>query len=88
MKADAFLKQAAIVVGERADDYGPASVLFERIAKRWSLTLGYPVTAAQVALCMIDLKLARLTDNPRHVDSALDVAGYAALLTEVTTCTK
>jgi hypothetical protein len=37
---------------------------------------------------MIDLKLARLTDNPRHFDSALDVAGYAALLTEVTTCTK
>ena len=32
MKADAFFKQAAIVVGERGDDYGPASVLFERIA--------------------------------------------------------
>ena len=53
------------------------------IAARWSLTLGHPVTAAQVVLCMIDVKLTRLTRDPKHQDSALDVAGYAALLHEV-----
>jgi hypothetical protein len=42
------------------------------------------VTPAQVALCLIDLKLARLARDPRHVDSILDVAGYAAVLAEVT----
>jgi len=53
------------------------------IAARWSITLGHPVTPAQVALCMIDLKLARLAYDPRHLDSLRDVAGYAAVLCEV-----
>ena len=32
---------------------------------------------------MIDLKLARLAANPGHLDSMVDVAGYAAVLREV-----
>ena len=32
---------------------------------------------------MIDLKLTRLTHDPRHFDSVVDVIGYAALLREV-----
>jgi hypothetical protein len=46
--------------------------------------LGVAVTPAQVALCLIDLKLARLTRDPSHLDSVVDVAGYAAILSEVT----
>jgi hypothetical protein len=46
--------------------------------------LGIEVTPAQVALCLIDLKLARLTRDPSHLDSIADVAGYAACLREVT----
>ena len=41
------------------------------------------MTPAQVALCLIDLKLARLVRDPTHLDSIVDVAGYAALLREV-----
>lgn len=41
------------------------------------------MTPAQVALCMIDLKLTRLTYDPRHADSVVDVIGYAALLREI-----
>ena len=33
---------------------------------------------------MIDLKLTRLARDPRHQDSILDIAGYAAVLHEVT----
>ena len=54
------------------------------VAARWSITLGHPVTPAQVVLCMIDLKLARLAHDPKHQDSTPDVIGYAALLPEVT----
>ena len=53
------------------------------VAARWSITLGQPVTPAQVVLCLIDLKLARLGHDPAHADSILDVAGYAAVLQEV-----
>ena len=45
---------------------------------------GRPVTPAEVVLCLIDLKLARLGHDPKHRDSLLDVAGYAAVLQEVT----
>jgi hypothetical protein len=34
-------------------------------------------------LCLIDLKLARLGHDPKHQDSILDIAGYAAVLQEV-----
>jgi hypothetical protein len=56
---------------------------WQPIAQRWSITLGQPVTAAQVVLCLIDLKLARLRHDPAHADSILDIAGYAAVLQEV-----
>ena len=51
---------------------------------RWSITLGHPVTPAEVMLCMIDLKLTRLAHDPTHRDSVVDIIGYAALLPEVT----
>ena len=57
--------------------------LFERVAVRWSQVLGAKVTPAQVLVCLIDLKVARLTHDPRHLDSITDVAGYAACLAEV-----
>ena len=83
MKAEALLQHAAATVAGRREQYGEALALFDRVARRWSLTLGRPVTPAQVALCLIDLKLARLARDPRHLDSVLDVAGYAGCLAEV-----
>lgn len=83
MTRPAILDHAAQVLEARAESYGPAAASLHAIAARWSLTLGRPVTPAQVVLCMIDLKLARLTHDPAHHDSLIDVIGYAALLGEV-----
>jgi sulfatase modifying factor 1 len=41
------------------------------------------ISPAQIVLCLIDLKLARLARDPEHLDSQVDVAGYAAVLREV-----
>ena len=78
-----ILGHTAKVLEERRDDYGDPAEQFRAIADRWSITLGMPITPSQVALCMIDLKLARLVYDPGHVDSVVDVIGYAALLREV-----
>jgi hypothetical protein len=78
-----ILGHTAKVLEERRDDYGDPGEQFRAIADRWTITLGMPVTPAQVALCMIDLKLTRLTYDPGHIDSMVDVIGYAALLREV-----
>jgi hypothetical protein len=71
------------VVGQRRRAYGDPAASMAAVAQRWSITLGQPVTAAQVVLCLIDLKLARLGHDPAHADSILDIAGYAAVLQEV-----
>ena len=83
MTSDTFLATTARVLAERRAAYGPADVAMEAIAARWSVTLGRPISPAQVVLCLIDLKLARLARNPAHEDSLIYVAGYAALLAEV-----
>lgn len=83
MNGEMLLEHAARVVADRRRLYGEPENLFEQVAKRWSFVLGIEVSAAQVALCLIDLKLARLTRDPAHLDSIVDVAGYAACLREV-----
>ena len=83
MTGEELLQHAAAVVRDRRRTYGEPELLFARVAERWSQHLGTQVTATQVALCLCDLKLARLTIDPRHLDSLVDVAGYAAIIREV-----
>ena len=82
--SEMFLKHVANVIAERSALYGDARTSMAAIATRWSVTLGHEITAAQVVLCLLVLKLARLAHDPAHEDSTVDVCGYAALLREVT----
>ena len=79
-----FLKHVAQVIAERSTQYGDVGGNMAAIAARWSGTLGREVTPAQVVLCLLDLKMARLAHDPTPEDSAVDVCGYAALLRELT----
>lgn len=73
-----ILEQAdGLINGERAKAYGPALDNFGRIAKLWSAILGVEVTPEQHVLCMLAVKMARLCNTPDHIDSLVDVAGYA-----------
>jgi hypothetical protein len=83
MKGELMLRQAAAVVANRRETYGDPVTSMTAVARRWSITLDHPITPAQVALCLIDLKLARLAHQPNHLDSMVDIAGYAAVLREV-----
>ena len=83
MNDETLLTHAASVIAERRQVYGDPAKLFQSIAARWSLILGKVVTPEQVVLCMADLKIARLSHDPGHEDSIIDLAGYAALLREV-----
>jgi len=82
--AEMFLKHVANVIAERSIQYGDAADNMATIAARWSSTLCCEIAPAQVVLCLLDLKLARLAHDPTHEDSAVDVCGYAALLRELT----
>jgi len=82
-KAGKFLVNAAATVDSRRERYGDPVWFFREVAKRWTVTLGIPVTPEQVVRCLIDIKLQRLCHDPEHADSVLDIAGYAACLEEI-----
>lgn len=68
-----------IIHGERAAAYGPAEESFARIGALWSVHLGIPVDAYDVAVMMVLMKASRAkTDLGR--DTPVDIAGYAALM--------
>jgi Domain of unknown function (DUF6378) len=71
------------VVREPRHTYGQPLDLFEHVAVRWSQVLGTKVTPAQVIVCLVDLKVARLSRDPRHLDSIPTFAGCAGCLAEV-----
>ena len=83
MRAEELLEQAAGVVTRRRE-YGEPANVFDAVAKRWSSVFGTDITAAQVVIALLNVKLVRLSRNPKHVNSVVDVAGYAAVLREVT----
>lgn len=72
-----------VVNGDRATDYGDMKTSFDNIAKGWSVIAGTEITAQQVGLMMIWLKICR--ENNRHkVDNLVDLVGYTLCLEKIT----
>ena len=68
------------VCGHREQDYGTPEDSFEMIGKLWTVYLDYAtkIDAHDVAAMMALLKIARISENPQHMDSWVDLAGYAS----------
>ena len=73
------LEEAAETVKQRQDSYDDPYRNHVRIAKLWSVVLGTAVTPQQVALCMLQLKVAREMYKHNH-DNVVDMAGYVNCL--------
>lgn len=85
-RARAILEHAAdLVDGDRNSAYGDARDNFTETGGLWTIVLGpvlrdgAEITAEQVALCMNQVKVARLINNPTHADSWTDGSGYLGL---------
>ena len=93
MKASEMLEHAAVLVGgQRAEDYGDKTINHARIADLWNMWLHESrvsngpddhITAYDVAVMMLMVKVARLMHSPGHQDSHVDIAGYAAIMEEI-----
>jgi len=71
-----------LIYGQRSDDYGDAQSNFQRMADLVNPIIKKAdgnLTATDMALVMIQVKIARLQETPDHEDSWIDIAGYAAL---------
>ena len=80
-----LLTQAiSIVTQDRNSSYGNPEDNFRDIADFWNSYLTQRtkrrimLNPQDVAHMMILMKVGRLTHNPSHADSLLDIAGYAA----------
>jgi len=86
MKRAEVLDQAKeCVCGKREQDYGSPEDNFKLIADLWSDYLrGIRITAKDVAMMMVLLKVARVRNGGGSGDSYVDIAGYAACAGELT----
>lgn len=80
----------SLIYGDRQKAYGSASKNFTDIGVGWANIVGVPVSAEQVALMMVWLKVCRLTAGYRrgektHRDSVIDIAGYAGCIEKIDT---
>jgi hypothetical protein len=77
-----LLDACKAVLNSRGQHYGNVYENHKRIAEIWSIILGIKILTEQVPLMMVGLKVARLIETPDHQDSIIDLAGYAATLSE------
>ena len=72
---DIALYAAELVSGDRQEAYGHPLDNLTRASKIWAVILGCEVSAEQVALCMVGMKIAREV-NQSKPDTVVDGIGY------------
>jgi hypothetical protein len=83
-RTEAILEALDLINGARNSSYGDPVHNFTVTAEQWSVGRDEPVEPWEVAIKMIDVKLARIKSTNRfHRDSLIDIIGYAALAIEV-----
>ena len=84
MKSNQILNRASVLVqGQREKDYGDKKENHNNIAKLWSAYLGISVTAHDVALMMVLLKMARTKLGQVSRDTYIDMSAYSAIAGEI-----
>ncbi len=80
MLAQEVCRRAVELLGGNRDrDYGDPRELHRKIAALWSAYLGHAITAHDVALMMVLLKVGRAKAGRFNLDNYVDGAGYAGI---------
>ena len=74
---DRFDKAIRTITTERGKDYGHPKDDFNRAHRLTQVADECPHPEIRHALRMICVKVARLIQTPDHIDSIIDIAGYA-----------
>ena len=84
-RQEILIEAAHLIYNDREQDYGTPQENFKRIATLWSVVLGIPIKEHQVALCMNQVKVARLVESPKKTDGWVDAAAYMGIGGELAT---
>lgn len=83
-RQEMLAEAANIIAGQRDVQYGGPEDNFSRIAKIWSVIFEKEITAEDVAMAMVGLKIARYASKSGfQPDTWVDIAGYAGCGYEV-----
>jgi hypothetical protein len=85
MKAREVLQSATAVMQDRGAIYGHPKINQDRIARRLTNLLDFPIEDYQACLAMVEVKLSRIQESPAHLDSYIDACAYLALACELKT---
>ena len=75
-REEAVKRVSQCILQDRNASYGDPEDNFREIAEMWT-TAGFNADPSDVSILMILMKMARIKTNPGHLDSWIDVAGYA-----------
>lgn len=74
---DQFDAAYAVVTADRRDVYGDPQDTYRRVAALRTVVDECPDPQVREIIGMVAMKLVRLVQTPEHLDSWIDVAGYA-----------
>jgi hypothetical protein len=77
------LALASRTFSERGQEYGSIKSSFTRISIIASSVLNKTITPHDIAIIQIAVKQARISANPQHMDSYVDLAVYSAIAAEL-----
>ena len=76
-REEAVRRVSQCILQDRNASYGDPEDNFRNIAELWTTTTGVQHDAVSVSILMVQMKMARIKTNPSHLDSWIDIAGYA-----------
>ena len=78
-KTEELLDHVQSTVVQRGSVYGSPTINHRRISELWSGYLDTYISPEQVAMCMLLVKVARLSQSSDHEDSLTDLLGYGII---------
>jgi len=85
MKHVDIINEALGLLKPRGDTYGTVRENHERIARIAGELTGRPLTARDVALVLVAVKLSRIAQSPEYLDSYADAINYLSFAGEFAT---
>jgi hypothetical protein len=82
-RTEDWLNEISQIVTVRGADYGSAATNHRRISELWSGYLDTYISPEQAAMCMLLVKVSRLSETPNHDDSLKDIIGYACVYRKI-----
>jgi hypothetical protein len=82
-KTEDLLDEVRITLSDRGHIYGNSSLNHRRISELWSGYFDNYISPEQVAMCMLLVKVSRLSQTSDHEDSLKDLLGYGLIYHQI-----